>query len=121
MDRNELFARLMQLEQHVARLNESMQELKALTVELVEENVALQLENDNFKTLMQQERDNVESTQVQEAEVVPQKPVKKQRQSREYFAKLYHEGFHICHDVFGKHRHGEDCMFCLNVLNEKQE
>ncbi|WMZ49102.1 initiation control protein YabA [Staphylococcus pseudintermedius] len=45
----------------------------------------------------------------------------KQRQSREYFAKLYHEGFHICHDVFGKHRHGEDCMFCLNVLNEKQE
>ncbi|ELH0922789.1 DNA replication initiation control protein YabA [Staphylococcus pseudintermedius] len=121
MDRNELFARLMQLEQHVARLNESMQELKALTVELVEENVALQLENDNFKTLMQQERDNVESTQVQEAEVAPQKPVKKQRQSREYFAKLYHEGFHICYDVFGKHRHGEDCMFCLNVLNEKQE
>ncbi|MBV6534212.1 DUF972 family protein, partial [Ursidibacter maritimus] len=98
MDLNELFSRLMQLEQHVARLNEGMQELKALTVELVEENVALQLENDNFKTLMQQERENVEAAQVQEAEAAPQKPVKKQRQSREYFAKLYHEGFHICHD-----------------------
>ncbi|ARJ51030.1 DNA replication initiation control protein YabA [Staphylococcus lutrae] len=121
MDRNELFDRLMQLEQHVTYLNEAMEELKVLTVALVEENVTLQIENDHFKTLMQTEPENNEKTQVQETAASPQKSAKKPRQSREYFAKLYHEGFHICHDVFGKHRHGEDCMFCLNVLNEKQE
>lgn len=121
MDRNELFDRLMQLEQHVTQLHTAMDELKALTVELVEENVTLQIENDHFKALMQTEQESHDKTPVEESTSSSQKPVKKPRQSREYFAKLYHEGFHICHDVFGKHRHGEDCMFCLNVLNEKQE
>ncbi|BAS47014.1 yabA [Staphylococcus schleiferi] len=119
MDRNELFDRLMRLEKNVARIHEDMQELKALTVELVEENVALQIENDNFKALMQQEEEENIETPIEETRNATSQPTKKQLQSREYFAKLYHEGFHICHDVFGKHRHGEDCMFCLNVLNDK--
>lgn len=55
MDRNELFDRLMQLEQNVTMIQDNMQALKALTVELVEENVALQTENDNLKSLLQQQ------------------------------------------------------------------
>ncbi|MCE5005891.1 DNA replication initiation control protein YabA [Staphylococcus chromogenes] len=115
MDRNELFDRLMQLEQNVTMIQDNMQALKALTVELVEENVALQTENDNLKSLLHQQ-----TVPEQETSKTKKRPTK-QLQSREYFAKLYHEGFHICHDVFGKHRKGEDCIFCLNVLNSMKD
>lgn len=115
MDRNELFDRLMQLEQNVTMIQDNMQALKALTVELVEENVALQTENDNLKSLLQQQ------TVPEQETSKTKKRQTKQLQSREYFAKLYHEGFHICHDVFGKHRKGEDCIFCLNVLNSMKD
>ena len=41
----------MRLEMNVNQLSKETSELKALAVELVEENVALQLENDNLKVL----------------------------------------------------------------------
>ncbi|QLK85282.1 DNA replication initiation control protein YabA [Staphylococcus sp. 17KM0847] len=118
MDRNELFERLMQLENNVTHVYEDMQELKTLTVALVEENVALQIENDNLKAAMQQD---VNEPPVERVQDVKKEPKKKKLQSREYFATLYREGFHICHDVFGKHRKGEDCIFCMNILNDKLE
>ena len=42
----------MRLERNVGQLTQDMTELKDLAVELVEENVALQVENDNLKRLM---------------------------------------------------------------------
>ncbi|PNZ26308.1 DNA replication initiation control protein YabA [Staphylococcus rostri] len=119
MDRNELFNRLMQLENNVSRIHEDMQELKSLTVALVEENVALQIENDNLKTLMNQEPESTPVEPVSQVQEEKKAPQKKQRQSREYFATLYREGLHICHDVFGKHRNGQDCIFCMDILNDK--
>ena len=39
--------------------------------------------------------------------------------SEDNLAMLYREGFHICKgELFGKHRHGEDCLLCLNVLSD---
>lgn len=49
MDRNEIFEKIMRLEMNVNQLSKETSELKALAVELVEENVALQIENDNLK------------------------------------------------------------------------
>ncbi|KFA42940.1 initiation-control protein yabA [Staphylococcus aureus] len=52
MDRNEIFEKIMRLEMNVNQLSKETSELKALAVELVEENVALQLENDNLKKVL---------------------------------------------------------------------
>lgn len=53
-----------------------MQELKALTVELVEENVALQIENDNFKALMHQEEEENIETPIEETRNATSQPTK---------------------------------------------
>ena len=45
----------MRLERNVGQLTNDMTELKDLAVELVEENVALQVENDNLKRLMEKD------------------------------------------------------------------
>ena len=49
----------MKLEHHVEQLTTDMSELKDLTVELVEENVALQVENENLKRLMNKTEESV--------------------------------------------------------------
>ena len=111
MNRNELFEKLMRLETNMNQLNQDMLDLKAL----VEENVALQVENDNLKQLM----DKSESSNSETVNPHHMKHVKKPLPSKDNLAMLYKEGFHICKgELFGKHRQGEDCLLCLNVLSD---
>ena len=115
MNRNELFEKLMRLETNMNQLNQDMLDLKDLAVALVEENVALQVENDNLKQLM----DKSESSNSETVNPHHMKHVKKPLPSKDNLAMLYKEGFHICKgELFGKHRQGEDCLLFLNVLSD---
>ena len=106
MNRNELFEKLMRLETNMNQLNQDMLDLKDLAVALVEENVALQVEKS-------------ESSNSETVNPHHMKHVKKPLPSKDNLAMLYKEGFHICKgELFGKHRQGEDCLLCLNVLSD---
>ena len=64
MNRNDLFEKIVKLESNVNQLNQEMSELKALSIQLIEENVALQVENDNLKSLMAKSEQDVEAIKV---------------------------------------------------------
>lgn len=55
LNRSEIFEKLAHLESNINQINNDMVNLKHLTVELIEENVALQVENENLKTLIDKE------------------------------------------------------------------
>lgn len=104
-----MLMRLSQLEKDINQINESYEHLKTMVVELIEENVTLNLENDNLQMFIHEPK--------QEEAKVPKKH--KVLQSKDNLAMLYAEGFHICPtDLFGKHRGGEGCIFCLNLLSD---
>ena len=64
MNRNDLFEKIVKLESNVNQLNQEMSELKVLSIQLIEENVALQVENDNLKSLMAKSEQDVEAIKV---------------------------------------------------------
>ncbi|MHD0398649.1 DNA replication initiation control protein YabA [Staphylococcus simulans] len=122
MERREIMERLLRLETNVKQLYQDTAELKTITMQLVEENVALEVENKHLKQLIGRSQETeAESTDASDEPEQKSKEKKKPRlSSKENLAILYQEGFHICKgDLFGKHRNGEDCLFCLQTLEEQ--
>lgn len=122
MERREIMERLLRLETNVKQLYQDTAESKTITMQLIEENVALEVENKHLKQLIGRSQETgTESTDVSDKPEQKSKEKKKPRlSSKENLAILYQEGFHICKgDLFGKHRNGEDCLFCLQTLEEQ--
>ncbi|UBH08565.1 DNA replication initiation control protein YabA [Macrococcus armenti] len=111
MNRDEMLKQLSQLEKDIKQINESYDQLKNMVVALIEENVTLNLEIENMQMFINEPK--------KEEAKAPKKSTV--LQSKDNLAMLYAEGFHICPtDLFGKHRGGEGCIFCLNLLSDKK-
>lgn len=116
MNKREIFDQVTHMETQIGALYEQLGDLKLKLTDLIEENHRLAVENEHLRQFLHDDKDVLSkaSNRVEEQErVLPGEGI-------DNLARIYKEGFHICHMQFGSPRTGKDenCLFCLDLLGE---
>lgn len=116
MDKKELFDSVSHMEVRIGELYQQLGALKEHLGQFIEENHALQIENDLLRRRLEGETKPSKTKK----ETDPQEDTATDvGEGYDNLARIYQEGFHICNLHFGSPRQDEDCLFCLSFLTKK--